>query len=120
MRYEADTEQVVAGAPTDVAARAAAVMAALGAKVRPVASGGDTGTREVGANFNKKVGSRYLQNRVEVLLRLHSVDADPSRTRVLARAWPVDPVGRPLGFGVLGQPAADVLGEVMGALEGAG
>lgn len=118
MRYEARAERLVVGASTDVAARGAAVVAALGGKALPARDGEDGGDAaiEVRGNFNKKVGSRYLQNRIEVVLAVAGDPADPATTRVRGRAWPVDPLGRPLAFGVLGDPAAEVLGAVLDAL----
>lgn len=109
-RYAAAAVRTVAGAPDDVLRRAAAVAVALGGKVR----GTDVAAGTVTMNFNKKVGARHLQNRVDVAL---TVGAGADGTEVRGSAVPVDPLGRPIPFGVLGEPAREVLEAVLDALE---
>lgn len=109
-RYAAAAVRSVEGAPEDVLRRAAAVGPALGGKVR--ASDPAAGT--VTFNFNKKVGTQYLQNRVDVVL---TIVAAAGGTEVHGSAVPVDPLGRPVPFGVRGEPAREVLEAVLAALE---
>jgi hypothetical protein len=111
-RYGATAVRTVAGEPGEVLRRAAAVGPALGGKLK--ASDAAAGT--VTFNFNKKVGARYLQNRVDVVV---TVVADTDGAEVRGSAVPVDPLGRPIAFGVRGEPAREVLEAVLNALEAA-
>lgn len=111
-RYEARATRSIGTDPEAARTLAGTVLGGLGGKVR--ASGVD-GT--LAANFNKKVGKRYLQNRVDVELLIEPDPDVPGSSRVHGVARPVDPLGRPLAFGVLGEPGAVVLGEVLDTLE---
>lgn len=108
-RYAAAANRMVAGTPEEVLRRAATVGSALGGKVR----GTDAAAGTVTMNFNKKVGTRYLQNRVDVVL---TVVAGADGTEVRGDAVPVDPLGRPVPFGVRGEPAREVLEAVLDGL----
>ncbi|MDA3023115.1 MAG: hypothetical protein DWG77_05495 [Chloroflexi bacterium] len=112
-RYAAAAVRTVAGAPDDVLRRSAVVAVALGGKVK----GTDVEAGTVMMNFNKKVGARYLQNRVDVVL---TFGAGASGTEVSGTAVPVDPLGRPVPFGVPGEPAREVLEAVLDALGSSG
>jgi len=57
----------------------------------------------LGANFNKKIGKTPFNNRVQVDIRIQP-QTDHSCV-VLMKAYPVDPVGNKLAFGVQGEPA---------------
>ena len=111
-RYAAAAVRTVPGEPGEVLRRAAAVGPALGGKLK----GSDAAAGTVTFNFNKKVGARYLQNRVDVVL---TVVTGAGGTEVRGSAVPVDPLGRPIAFGVRGEPAREVLEAVLDALEAA-
>jgi hypothetical protein len=111
VRYAAAFERSYPSDPDTTLEVAAAVISGLGGKVSREAAGALT------ANFNKKVGKRYLQNRIHVDLRVQS--AADGGCVVAASAHPVDPLGRPLGFGVIGEPAREVLDAVRDALTAA-
>ena len=59
------------------------------------------------ANFNKKLGSKPLNNRIQ--LEVSVTSQSPEQCTVSVVAYPVDPVGQKLMFGVQGQPARLVL-----------
>ncbi|RME43444.1 MAG: hypothetical protein D6796_13110 [Caldilineae bacterium] len=64
------------------------------------------------ANFNKKIGGRPFNNRVTVEIRIKP--QDEHRCTVMMRAYPVDPLGNKLAFGVRGQPAKMVIDTLVG------
>lgn len=59
------------------------------------------------ANFNKKVKSTMLVNRCQ--LKVKVVAQSPDSCNVLAKAYPVDPMGNKLAFGVRGNAAQVVI-----------
>jgi len=65
-----------------------------------------------GANFNKKIGGRPFNNRVTVEIRVKP--HGDSQCTVMMMAYPVDPLGNKLGFGVQGKPAK-LVGEALTA-----
>ena len=58
-------------------------------------------------NFNKKINGEFINNRIQLKVKVAPVN-DRSCT-VSAMAYPVDPVGQKLAFGVIGEPAKHVL-----------
>jgi hypothetical protein len=81
-----------------VLALASDIAAQLGGK-RPKHAAGDCVT----ADFNKQIGGRAFSNRVQIVVR---VTADgPDRCSAHVEAYPIDPIGNRLRFGVLGDPA---------------
>jgi hypothetical protein len=110
MGYEVKEARTYPGAPDAVRAAAAEVAAALGAKpAKKVPEG------TVDVVFNKGVGAKVLMNRVELQLRF--AEAAPGQCAATAEAFPVDPVGQKLLFGVMGQPARDVAAAFWAALD---
>ena len=71
----------------------------------------------LGANFNKKIGSRPINNRVTVEIRVKS--QGDSQCTVMMMAYPVDPLGNKLGFGVQGKPAKLVVEALTAAWQSA-
>lgn len=71
-----------------------------------------------GANFNKKIGGRPFNNRVTVEIRVKS--RGDNQCTVMMMAYPVDPLGNKLGFGVQGQPAKMVVETLADAWQSAG
>lgn len=67
------------------------------------------------ANFNKKVGGKPLNNRVQLEVKITS--QSPEQCQVAIEAYPVDPIGNKLAFGVQGQPGQVVLDAFLSALE---
>jgi len=59
------------------------------------------------ANFNKKIKGEYINNRVQLQTKIDS--KSPDQCMVSAMAYPVDPVGEKLAFGVQGDPARVVI-----------
>lgn len=67
------------------------------------------------ANFNKKIGSDVMGNRVQLEIKVDSQSAEQATLSV--EAYPVDPVGMKLMFGVRGKPAHRVVETFFEALE---
>ena len=67
------------------------------------------------ANFNKKVGSQPLNNRIQLEVKIAAQSAEQCTISIVA--YPVDPVGQKLMFGVRGQPARTVVDAFLGGLE---
>lgn len=59
------------------------------------------------ANFNKKIKGEYINNRLQ--LEVSVTAQSPEQALVSAEAYPVDPIGRKLMFGVLGKPAEQLI-----------
>jgi len=119
MGYEVKEARTYPGTPAAVRAAAAEVAAALGGKpARKVGTGAAPGGADgaVDVVFNKGVGAKVLMNRVQ--LQLQFAEAAPGQCTAAALAFPVDPVGQKLLFGVMGQPARDVASAFWAALDG--
>lgn len=86
----------------DLLAIAGALVGELGGK-RPRKPPGDGA---VHAEFNKAVGREVFGNRVQLIVR--AADDGAGRGALSLEAYPVDPLGRPLAFGVVGDPARRV------------
>ncbi len=110
MGYEVKEARAYPGTPAAVRAAAAEVAAALGGKpAKKVAEGA------VDVVFNKGAGAKVLMNRVQ--LQLQFAEAAPGQCTAAALAFPVDPVGQKLLFGVMGQPAREVASAFWAALD---
>jgi hypothetical protein len=68
------------------------------------------------ANFNKKVGGKPINNRVQLEVKIASQSAEQSSVSI--EAYPVDPMGNKLAFGVRGQPGRVVIDAFLSALAG--
>ena len=68
------------------------------------------------ANFNKKIGSQPLNNRIQLEVNVTSQAADQCTVSIVA--YPVDPVGQKLMFGVRGEPARAVVNAFLDGLPG--
>lgn len=84
----------------EVAVASAEVMKELEGKL---AKGSDPAAGRVEAAFNKSVGGKAFGNRVQLLVQVTS-QGDGGCAMAL-EAYPVDPLGKKLLFGVLGDPA---------------
>lgn len=67
------------------------------------------------ANFNKKIKGEYINNRIQLQVKIDSQSAE--ECVVSAMSYPVDPVGQKLGFGVQGEPARFVMDIFFGELD---
>ena len=67
------------------------------------------------ANFNKKIKGEPINNRVQLQVKVDS--QSPEQCMVSAMAYPVDPLGNKLGFGVQGDPARVVIDAFFGELD---
>jgi len=100
MSYAVNETKDLPRPAAEVLAAADAILDQLGAKRStkpPVVEG------QLQAEFNKQVGGRAFTNRVQLTLRV--VDGGSDRCTATVDAYPIDPLGKPLRFGVLGQPA---------------
>lgn len=59
------------------------------------------------ANFNKKIGGKPIDNRIQLEVDVASQSGDQCTVNIVA--YPVDPMGNKLSFGVRGQPGKVVL-----------
>jgi hypothetical protein len=66
-------------------------------------------------SFNKKIGNNVLPNRIDLQLKVVPEAADSCN--VMAKAYPVDPMGNKLTFGVIGNAAEVVMTTFFAALE---
>jgi len=93
-----DSKELPRGA-ADVLAAAAEVISQLGGKPPkkvPEVAG------QLAADFNKEVGGQAFGNRVRLIVRVAGDGAARCTTSV--EAYPVDPLGNRLQFGVVGEP----------------
>lgn len=67
------------------------------------------------ANFNKKIGGDFLNNRCQLEVNVKAQSEE--QCAVSAEAYPVDPIGRKLTFGVRGKPAQKIVDAFFAALE---
>jgi hypothetical protein len=67
------------------------------------------------ANFNKKVKGAPLNNRIQ--LEVSITNQSPEQATVSVEAYPVDPVGNKLTFGVRGNPSRVVVDAFWGDLD---
>ena len=90
----------------------AAVLAKLGGKAGKK-NNPSAGQLEV--TFNKQVKNQMLPNRIQLIVSTESVS--PEQSQVSALAYPVDPLGNKLMFGVRGQAARTVVDCFFGELD---
>ena len=100
MSYEVKESKQFSRSGAEVLAVAGELITQLGGK-RPKKDPGVAG--QVQADFNKEVGGKPFGNRVQLIVRV--VDDGPGGCTASVEAYPVDPLGKPLLFGVVGEPA---------------
>ena len=66
-------------------------------------------------SFNKKIGNNALPNRIDLQIKV--VSAADDSCHVMAKAYPVDPMGNKLTFGVIGNAAEVVMTTFFAALD---
>ena len=100
MSYEVKESKRFSRPGAEVLAVVGELVTQLGGK-RPKKDPGVAG--QVQADFNKEVGGTSFGNRVHLII--HVVGGDPDRCTTSVEAYPIDPLGKPLLFGVVGEPA---------------
>jgi hypothetical protein len=106
MSYVVKETRAFSRSAADLLALAGAIVTELGGKPpkKPAAAG------ELRAEFNKSVGGTAFGNRVQLIVRASD---DPQRAgggALTVEAYPIDPLGKPLLFGVISEPARLVTG----------
>ncbi len=104
MAYEAKQTKTYSYAADEVIRSASMVIANLGGKA---SKKNDPAKGRLEANFNKKVKGQFMNNRVQLEIKIAS--QSPEQCTVSALSYPVDPVGQKLLFGVRGKPARRVI-----------
>jgi hypothetical protein len=100
MPYEVKESKVYPRPAAEVLAAAAEVVKEIEGKP---AKGSDPSAGRVEANFNKSVAGKAFGNRVQLVL--HAKGQTGTECALELEAYPVDPLGKKLLFGVLGDPA---------------
>jgi hypothetical protein len=112
MPFEVKESKVYTHPVAEVVAAAGEVMKLLEGKP---AKTSDPARGRVEANFNKAVGGKAFGNRVQLIAQVTG-QGEAECTLALA-AYPVDPLGKKLLFGVLGDPARLVASAFVARLE---
>jgi hypothetical protein len=112
MSYDVNTKKSFSSSAADVSRQAAQVLERLGGKASDK-SNPAKGQLEV--TFNKKVGEKPLPNRCQVRVKI-APDTDSS-CNLMAKVFPVDPMGNRLTFGVRGDAAQVVSDTFLAELE---
>ena len=100
MGYEARATRAYGRPAAAVVDQATEAVARLGGKA---GKGSRPADGHLEAAFNKAVAGKTFMNRCELVVQ---VTADgPERCAVAVEAYPVDPMGKKLLFGVMGEPA---------------
>jgi hypothetical protein len=112
MAYDINQAKTYNQPAQELSQTAAAVIAKLGGKAdkksKPEAG-------QLMATFNKQVKNQMLPNRVQLIVKMEPVSPESSQVSVLA--YPVDPVGNKLMFGVRGHATQTVVDHFFGELE---
>jgi hypothetical protein len=100
MPYEVKESKAYPRPAAEVASAAADVVKEIEGKL---AKGSDPAKGRVEANFNKSVAGKSFGNRVQLVVLV--TGAAGNECTLALEAYPVDPLGKKLLFGVLGDPA---------------
>ena len=100
MPYQVRESKVYPRPAAEVLAAAAEVVKEIEGKL---AKGSDPSTGRVEASFNKSVAGKSFMNRVQLVVQAKGQAGDDCTLEL--EAYPVDPLGKKLLFGVLGEPA---------------
>lgn len=112
MGYEVKESRAYARPAAEVTAAAAEVLKAIDGKL---SKSTDLAAGRVEASFNKSVAGKAFGNRVQVVVQITGQGADCA---LALEAFPVDPLGKRLLFGVLGSPARLVVDAFTSRLDG--
>lgn len=110
MSYDVNQKQSFNQPVAQVSRSAATALEGLGGKVS-----GNPDKGQFEATFNKKVKSQPLNNRCQ--LRVKVAPQSDDSCQVLAKAYPVDPMGNKLTFGVQGNAAQVVMDTFLAELK---
>jgi len=110
--YEVKESRAYPGPASAVAAAVQEEVVQLGGKLAKASKPAE-GYLE--ANFNKEVGGKSFGNRVQLVVRVAGESAE--RCALTIDAYPVDPLGKKLLFGVLGAPAKLVIDALCARLD---
>lgn len=112
MGYEIKESKVYARPAAEVVAAAAEVVKEIEGKL---AKGADPASGRFEANFNKSVAGKSFINRVQLVVQAR--EQAGAGCALDLEAYPVDPLGKKLLFGVLGEPARLVVNAFTSRLE---
>jgi hypothetical protein len=104
MPYEVKESRVYARPAAEVASAAAEVVKQIEGKL---AKGSDPAKGRLEANFNKSVAGKAFGNRVQLVVQ--AIGQAGAECTLALEAFPVDPLGKKLLFGVMGDPARLVM-----------
>jgi hypothetical protein len=112
MSYDVNARKSYNSPADTVSRNAAQILEQLGGKVSEKSS---PAKGQLEATFNKKVKDKSLPNRCQVRVKVVSQSADSCD--VMAKVYPVDPMGNKLTFGVRGNAAQVVSDTFLTELE---
>lgn len=112
MPYDVKASRVFPRPAAEVTAAAAETLRAIDGKL---GKGADPARDRLETTFNKTVASKAFGNRVHIVVQVTEQGAGCG---LALEAFPVDPLGRKLRFGVLGDPARLVADAFAAHLDG--
>lgn len=104
MSYDVNHQQSFSSPAAEVSHSALEILTSLGGKVT---SKTNPAKGQLEADFNKKISGQMLNNRCQ--LRIKVTSQSPESCQVMAKAYPIDPMGQKLAFGVQGNAAQIVI-----------
>lgn len=104
MSYDVNHQQSFSSPAAEVANSALEVLTRLGGKLSAKTS---PTKGQIEADFNKKINGQMLNNRCQLRIKVTSQSAESCQ--VMAKAYPIDPMGQKLAFGVQGNAAQIVI-----------
>ncbi len=104
MSYDVNFKQSYNQPAAKVGQSAADLLVQLGGKTSP---SNNPAAGQLEATFNKQIKNQMLPNRCQ--LRIKIVAQSPESCQLMAKAFPIDPLGNKLGFGVIGNAAQVVI-----------
>jgi hypothetical protein len=112
MAYDINQAKTYNHSAQELSQAAAMVIARLGGKADKKSN---PAAGQLMATFNKQVKNHMLPNRVQLVVKLEPVS--PESSQVSVSAYPVDPLGNKLMFGVRGNATRTVVDHFFGELE---
>ncbi|MFN8458519.1 MAG: hypothetical protein U0401_28345 [Anaerolineae bacterium] len=112
MAYDINQAKTYNRSAQEMSQVAAAVIGKLGGKADKKSN---PAAGQLIATFNKQVKNQMLPNRVQIVVKTEPVSTESSQLSILA--YPVDPLGNKLMFGVRGNATRTVVDHFFGELE---
>jgi hypothetical protein len=112
MAYDINQAKTYNHSAQEMSQTAAAVIAKLGGKADKKSN---PAAGQLIATFNKQVKNHMLPNRVQIIVKTEPVSPESSQLSLLA--YPVDPLGKKLMFGVRGNATRTVVDYFFNELE---